>query len=496
MMATTTTAAVSDDAGRPPSSHPQKSNVDPDPKPRHGSSAAAMNRPSSHRSRALSPIPRSIPRRRSSVLSLSSLDDAAQSFADDIINPRTHKSTIRKDGEDEVTHWHSTPLAFAILPAVAGLLFKNGSTFVTDVLLLALAAVFLNWSVRLPWDWYYASQATTEIVVPDFEEDTILEEEAEEESAVETGSSNGGSPIHASPTQTDNANGSETRDLSKREQAAADLRRQELLALVATFIFPILAAYLLHVIRAQLSRPSTGLVSDYNLTIFILAAEIRPCRQLCRLIANRTLYLKRAATGDSEPTLEPKSKVSALMQRVDELESRLSDGNSGLPSLTIAQKADISELQSEMKKRYEPRFEGLERAVRRYEKRSTTFTMAIDQRLLALEGRTNDAFSLAAVAAQNSRGHGIFDIFVDLVTSAVVLPIKLAWSACKFPVNMAEEAYTRFKVLMLGPAYAPRTHGAKRSSDYGSATSGRYSDRDEKARLKYSGKKTSRESFR
>lgn len=43
------------------------------------------------------------------------------------------------------------PLALALLPAVGGLLFQNGSAIVTDITLLGLAVVFLNWAVRVPW---------------------------------------------------------------------------------------------------------------------------------------------------------------------------------------------------------------------------------------------------------------------------------------------------------------------------------------------------------
>ena len=45
-----------------------------------------------------------------------------------------------------------------------------------------------------------------------------------------------------------------------------------------------LGAYLLHTIRGQLTRPSEGLVSDYNLTIFLCAAEIRPVSHLIKMI--------------------------------------------------------------------------------------------------------------------------------------------------------------------------------------------------------------------
>ena len=129
-------------------------------------------------------------RRRSSILSYSSLEGVTSALTDDIINPSMSRPRISKD-YDEVTHWHSTPLAFAILPAVGGLLFKNGSTFVTDVLLLAMAAIFMNWSIRLPWDWYYSAQTQRREVEPDDAE--FLEDEGEE-TAVESASSQGGSP--------------------------------------------------------------------------------------------------------------------------------------------------------------------------------------------------------------------------------------------------------------------------------------------------------------
>ena len=87
--------------------------------------------------------------RRSSTFS-DSVDDARQSIkssTDDLLLPK-----VRNDGlSHEPSHWHSLPLVLALLPAIAGLLFPNGGAVVTDVTLLAVAAIFLNWSVRLPW---------------------------------------------------------------------------------------------------------------------------------------------------------------------------------------------------------------------------------------------------------------------------------------------------------------------------------------------------------
>lgn len=84
-------------------------------------------------------------RRRSSTFSDYSLSEARRNIRDDILNPSGAGL------EHASSDWAWLPLAFALLPAVGGLFFKNGSSLITDILLLGLAAVFLHWSVTQPW---------------------------------------------------------------------------------------------------------------------------------------------------------------------------------------------------------------------------------------------------------------------------------------------------------------------------------------------------------
>lgn len=51
----------------------------------------------------------------------------------------------------EASSLASLSLAFALLPAITGALFKDGHVVVTDMMLLGLAGVFLHWSVTQPW---------------------------------------------------------------------------------------------------------------------------------------------------------------------------------------------------------------------------------------------------------------------------------------------------------------------------------------------------------
>ena len=91
--------------------------------------------------------------RRGSVFSEFSINEtrhSIQSSTDNLLRPGGND--VEKLLLSEASsHWHSAPLVFAILPAIGGLLFQNGSAVVTDVLLLGLGSMFLNWCVRSPW---------------------------------------------------------------------------------------------------------------------------------------------------------------------------------------------------------------------------------------------------------------------------------------------------------------------------------------------------------
>lgn len=89
--------------------------------------------------------------RRGSSFASETLSESRRSLkesTDDLLLPRV---TNDLHTGLESSNWHSLPLGLALLPAIGGLFFQNGSAFVSDISLLCLAALFLNWAVRLPW---------------------------------------------------------------------------------------------------------------------------------------------------------------------------------------------------------------------------------------------------------------------------------------------------------------------------------------------------------
>ena len=378
-----------------------------------------------------------------------------QSLSDDLINPTTSRTSEQRDDE-EVSAWHSTPLAFAILPAIGGIFFKNGTAFVTDVLLLILAAIFMNWSVRLPWDWYYQAQAQLREV--EAEEALISDDLEADETAVESISSADNSPKQSAihPDQSPEVEPQPSIDVSSKRklEAAAELRKQETLGLIATFVFPVMAAYLLHGIRGQLSSSSGALVSDFNLSIFVLAAEIRPFRQLIRLLNSRTLHLQRIVTGNNDAVgSSPGSMrtIKNLEARIAELETILPNPNAIVPNGSVPQRSDVADMiASEIKKRADPRFEALERAMRRYEKRSTTLSMLTEQRLNIHESRIQDSLSLAAAAAHRTQKRGTLATIADSTTALIGVPFKLAADLAMWPFRVANLIYATLEDRLSG----------------------------------------------
>ena len=209
------------------------------------------------------------------------------------------------------------------------------------------------------------------------------------------------------------------------------------------FLFPAGGAWLLHHIRGQLTRPSEGLVSNYNLTIFLLAAELRPLSHLIKLVQARTLHLQRTVnaniySGTSKNISS--ATVNDLQDRLAELERHIADTNTNGTNGT-ATKSPTPDLVTQVRKILQPDLDALNRAVRRYEKRATLLSLQTESRLQDLEKRLGDAITLAAAAERSSqsshqrRGNGVglvFDLFDD-VAAVVSLPMQICWTVLTLP---------------------------------------------------------------
>lgn len=214
----------------------------------------------------------------------------------------------------------------------------------------------------------------------------------------------------------------------QQQSALSELYIHEVLALSSCFFLPLVSAYLLHAIRSQLSRPSEGLVSNYNLTIFLLISELRVLSHMIKLVQARTLHLQRVVHGNPfGGQLPPSSQMSSILDRLEALESQTITSN------VLPEEDDESEstkanqeatLTKDVRNAIQPELDALNRAVRRYEKKSTVLQSHVESRFSVVDARLDDAIALAAAAAKNSSNSNIVIRAFEGTMSLILFPFN------------------------------------------------------------------------
>ncbi|KAL9093178.1 MAG: hypothetical protein Q9159_000355 [Coniocarpon cinnabarinum] len=367
----------------------------------------------------------------------------------------------RAMSDDEPLHeepslWYSAPLLFAIVPAVGGVAFKSGSTLLTDVALLALAAIYLNWCLITPWIWYHSAQNVKlespsfgdeipEQALSEYLDDSAKNEDAAPEAGAFTEETDSTLPPADPAKVHPAAKIAETATVTR--EASAELAMHELVALAMCVLGPLIGSYILHIVRESLLSLHGGqLVSNMHLTLFVLGAELRPVRHCVKLVQARTLHLQRIVRSDShtmDNDYRSTGDLKKFQQRLTELEASVASAReqqtlgSGTPD-PVAISHDLKRSQQAL----QTQIDAVTRAVRRYEKRETTRIVQNDERLQDMEVRLREALSLAAAAAQNSQKSGLllslFEWLMAWVQSTLEMfmwPFKflgdLCWSMVK-----------------------------------------------------------------
>ncbi|KAF9695076.1 hypothetical protein EKO04_007165 [Ascochyta lentis] len=361
-------------------------------------------------------------RRRSSLLSdLSDTRHSIRSSTDNLLrNDAQDKLVSVEDG----AQWLSSPVIFAVFPAVAGLLYQNGAAVLTDILTLGLASWFLHWCCTFPWTWYHSSQQRRYIEPDETRFDDTIHEEDDEDSIDGQDDNANSTPEDSKAKERSRATAATVAQL----EASKLLKQQERMAFAACFFGPLVGAYLLHTIRGQLTV-TEGLVSDYNLTIFVMVAELRPIARLMKMQEERMFHLQRVVKTDARDLVDP-SDAQAIAQRLSELEGRL-----GEPSAN--NDVEPSRVAAEVRQGIQTQLDAITRAIRRYEKRSAAQTIQIEARFHEVDLRLKDALSLAAAAARTGQRPGIISTVLSWFVHAVNDALQTAWDIALYPLRTA-----------------------------------------------------------
>jgi len=246
------------------------------------------------------------------------------------------------------SHAYSWPIAFAVIPPMGALIYGKSDVW-SDFLLLLLIAFYLYNIIKVPWELYYAARTRR-----------VINENL-------TGQT-------ADPDQE-----------QKRNQAAKDLRRQEIWALLLVIASPIIGGYALHGAKMYLNYDKY--ISHFNIVLFVFAAGIRPLMHIASLAKNRTLHLQ-------EQVHYPSTEVELLKRRVQHLEYEFSQLRRG-----FATKRDINNV----KDGFEPTLSQLNKAVRRYEKKEQYLRNYSEERFAYLETKLREYDTFIAYKLQEEQ---------------------------------------------------------------------------------------------
>jgi hypothetical protein len=177
-------------------------------------------------------------------------------------------------------------------------------------------------------------------------------------------------------------------------------------------------------------------VNNFNLTVFLLASEVRPVAHLIKLVRSRTLYLQRAVNENPYRESVAGAEVLELGKRVEKLESHLTAESNGAEGASASKNSTV--VSADVRRGLQPDLDALNRAVRRYEKKATLQTMQTEARLMDLEVRLSDVLSLAAAAQSGQhRVNVLANIVIDWISAALLLPVQVAWGLLSLPATAA-----------------------------------------------------------
>ncbi|KAF1915405.1 hypothetical protein BDU57DRAFT_518363 [Ampelomyces quisqualis] len=403
-------------------------------------------------------------RRRSSLLSnLSDAQQSLRSSTDNLHRASRHNDMDKLVSSDDTTWWDSSPVFIVIIPAVAALTHPNGGAVATDLVMLLLSAWLLSKCADAPWKWYIEARQRQYVEIDDSVYDDTIHEEDEEclsDSLDRPDSAAGPPDISHSPAKAASMQG-----IDAQSSARNELRRTELLAFAACFVGPLLGAYLLHNIRSRFShRTQDDIVTDLNLTIYVMGAEIRPISRLMKMVNERTLYLQRVVTAESQDQSRP-SSAHSLQQRLAELEARF---EGPLQSNT---NVDVTKIAAEVRQSIQLQLDALNRAVRKYEKRHMAQSIQIEARFQEIDIRLKDTLSLAAAAARTGQKPGIVAAMLSWIAGVFTYTLQTTWDISTYPFRVIASLVETVKSLFIKDGRTSRRRTKVYSNGYPSIPS-------------------------
>lgn len=174
-----------------------------------------------------------------------------------------------------------------------------------------------------------------------------------------------------------------------RQVASSELRALEIFYLSLTILSPLLGAALLRAVLISMAGPEA--ISWFSTSLFIFATGMRPWKHAVERLRRRTQDMHTIIHYPPASSSDTQSHIEALTVRIAGLEAQLNDCKEAMKVLT----EDVFD-------HVEGAVEGLERSIRKQEKKNDTNYSSHESRLATLEQNVEDLLEQKEISVQGS----------------------------------------------------------------------------------------------
>ncbi|CAO3692920.1 unnamed protein product [Rhizopus stolonifer] len=263
----------------------------------------------------------------------------------------------------------SWPILLAIIPTLGAFIVGNAEDWGDFIMILLVLYYVYKW-ITVPWTYYEGARSRR-----------LTEANLEEKRSVEQ-----------------------------------ELQLHELIGLFWVIFSPVLAGLTLYYSRHFLHNHDKYM-SSFNITVFVLAASLKPLIHIMALLRERTLFLQsEVSIGENE--------VSVLQQKVDLMEEELFDLRRA-----FATKKDLGQVTNGIT----PNIQQLSKAMKRIEKRDVEFHKWSEEKFTSIDQKVQDIDQFICYSLEHKpRG---------LLITCMFLPLSLAFWTVKRMMSLLPKTF-------------------------------------------------------
>ncbi len=169
-----------------------------------------------------------------------------------------------------------------------------------------------------------------------------------------------------------------------------------------------------------MARPANGLISNFNVMIFVLAAELRPLKVAYKYLTWRSSLLQEKVHG------LPPGQTTAIMQRLENLEVQLKQVRDG---------ASMSEQSAKNmlygRKDAKSEVESIKVAIRRLERIDLNQQSQLEERFVLLDRKIEDLYRARRMDSQV-----LFPSPARHLANLMLLPLTISWRIVTSPFSI------------------------------------------------------------